>query len=106
MIRRAELRRSALPYAVDPTNEDPRYRRNALRPVLAELRRDFPHLDAAIARCAEIVRDELDGNPRAARRRAVRENLRREGNLRDTSFAEIEIQATARLPGDVSVQSL
>ncbi|MDB5042479.1 MAG: tRNA(Ile)-lysidine synthetase [Candidatus Eremiobacteraeota bacterium] len=90
----AELRRSALPCAVDPTNEDRRYRRNALRPVLAELRRDFPHLDAAIARCAEIVRDELDGNPRAARRRAVRERLRREGRLRDTSFAEIEAQAT------------
>lgn len=102
----AELRRSALPCAVDPTNEDRRYRRNALRPLLAELRRDFPHLDAAIARCAEIVRDELDGNPRAARRRAVRERLRREGRLRDTSFAEIEAQATTGLPGDVSVQTL
>jgi tRNA(Ile)-lysidine synthase len=102
----AELRRSALPCAVDPTNEDRRYRRNALRPVLAELRRDFPHLDAAIARCAEIVRDELDGNPRAARRRAVRERLRREGRLRDTSFAEIEAQATTGLLGDVSVQIL
>jgi tRNA(Ile)-lysidine synthase len=102
----AELRRSALPWAVDPTNEDRKYRRNALRPVLAELRRDFPHLDAAIARCAEIVRDELDGNPRAARRRAVRESLRREGKLRDATFAEIELQATAGLPGDVSVQGL
>jgi tRNA(Ile)-lysidine synthase len=102
----AELRRSALPCAVDPTNEDRRYRRNALRPVLAELRRDFPHLDAAIARCAEIVRDELDGNPRAARRRAVRERLRREGRLRDTSFAEIEAQATTGLLGDVSIQTL
>ncbi len=98
-----ELRRSALPCALDPSNEDRRYRRNALRPILAELRREFPHLDAAIARCAEIVRDELDGTALAARRRAVRERLHREGKLHGASFAAIERQATAGLPDDASL---
>jgi tRNA(Ile)-lysidine synthase len=97
-----ELRRSALPCAIDPSNEDPRYRRNALRPMLAELRREFPHLDAAISRCAEIVRDELDGNALAARRRAIRERLRRDGKLRDASFADIDAQAMAALAIDLS----
>jgi hypothetical protein len=72
--------------------------------LLAELRREFPHLDAAIARCAEIVRDELEGNALAARRRAVRESLRRAGKLHDASFADIDTQATAALPADPSVQ--
>lgn len=72
-----ELRAAALPYALDPTNEDLRYRRNALRPHLAALRRDFPHLDRAVARCAAIVaaeraavlrlRAEPDGDPEPRR---------------------------------------
>ena len=53
-----ELRRSGLPYALDPTNAALRYRRNALRGLLGGLRAEFPHLDRAVARCAEIVRDE------------------------------------------------
>ncbi|HTJ27397.1 MAG TPA: tRNA lysidine(34) synthetase TilS [Candidatus Limnocylindria bacterium] len=85
-----ELRRSALPYALDPTNADRRYRRNALRGALAMMREDFPHLDRAVARCAEIVRDELDETPRAAQRRALRERLRADGALHDVSFAQIE----------------
>jgi tRNA(Ile)-lysidine synthase len=85
-----ELRRSALPYAFDPTNADRRYRRNALREALVTLREDFPHLDRAVARCAEIVRDELDETPRAEQRRALRERLRAEDALRDVSFAAIE----------------
>ena len=59
-----ELRRSGLPYALDPTNAELRYRRNALRPPLDALRAEFPHLDRAVARCAEIVRGELEGRGR------------------------------------------
>jgi len=90
---RRELRRSGLPYALDPTNEDLRYRRNALRVHLAALRAEFPHLDAAIARCAEIVRDELDGDPRALRRRLVRARLREADALRGATFAHIDAEA-------------
>ncbi|HZO92963.1 MAG TPA: tRNA lysidine(34) synthetase TilS [Candidatus Baltobacteraceae bacterium] len=65
-----ELRTGGLPYAVDPTNADRRYRRNALRPHLGALREDFPHLDRAVARCAAIVARELraaNGSPEAMR---------------------------------------
>jgi tRNA(Ile)-lysidine synthase len=86
----AELHASALPYARDPSNADPRYRRNALRAALAGLRAEFPHLDAAVARCAEIVRDEREAVPRAALRARVRERLADEGGLRDVSLERIE----------------
>jgi tRNA(Ile)-lysidine synthase len=86
----AELHASALPYARDPSNADPRYRRNALRTALAGLRSEFPHLDAAVARCAEIVRDEREALPRAALRDRVRERLATEGGLRDVSFERVE----------------
>jgi tRNA(Ile)-lysidine synthase TilS/MesJ len=56
-----ELRRSGLPYAIDPTNAELRYRRNALRPPLDALRTEFPHLDRAVARCAGIVSEHLRG---------------------------------------------
>lgn len=52
-----ELRASGLPYAIDPTNAQERYRRNALRRHLRALRADFPHLDRAIARFASRARD-------------------------------------------------
>jgi tRNA(Ile)-lysidine synthase len=85
-----ELRRSALPYALDPTNAARRYRRNALRAPLDALRAEFPHLDRAVARCAAIVRDELEGTPRAGARRALRERLRADAALRDVPFERIE----------------
>lgn len=85
-----ELRASGLPYALDPTNAELRYRRNALRASLVALREEFPHLDRSVARCAEIVREELEGTARAGDRRALRERLRAEGLLRDVSFAAIE----------------
>ncbi|MGD0053011.1 MAG: tRNA lysidine(34) synthetase TilS [Vulcanimicrobiaceae bacterium] len=88
-----ELRRSALPYAIDPSNADPRYRRNALRERLAGVREDFPQLDRAVARCAEIVRDELDQTERGARRRAVRARLRARSALLDVTFAAIDTAA-------------
>ena len=87
---RAELRRLALPYALDPTNAETRYRRNALRARLDDLRADFPQLDAAVARCAEIVRAEVSGEDRARARRALRARLRDRELLRDIPFERIE----------------
>jgi tRNA(Ile)-lysidine synthase len=86
----AELRRCALPYAIDPTNAEQRYRRNALRAALGGLRDEFPQLDRAVARCAQIVRDELSDPERAAARRELRERLREHGDLRDIPFERIE----------------
>jgi tRNA(Ile)-lysidine synthase len=85
-----ELRRSGLPYALDPTNAEQHYRRNALRPLLAGLRAEFPTLDRAVARCAAIVREDLAATPQAQARRVVRRRLRDEDALRDVSFAQIE----------------
>ncbi len=86
----AELRRLALPYARDPSNLDVRYRRNALRVRLDDLRSDFPQLDAAVARCAEIVRSERAGDERARARRDLRARLRDRELLRDIPFERIE----------------
>lgn len=90
-----ELRRAGLPYAIDPSNADVRYRRNALRGPLEQLRAAFPYLDRSVARCAEIVREELAASPRAADRRAVRDRLRAQGRLRDITFADIESELDA-----------
>jgi tRNA(Ile)-lysidine synthase len=87
---RAELQRSGLPYVLDPTNAQTRYARNALRERLDDLRADFPQLDAAVARCAEIVRAERSGDARAAARNDLRERLRRRDLLRDIPFERIE----------------
>ena len=85
-----ELRRSGLPYARDPTNDDFRYRRNALRASLARLRDDFPQLDRAVARCAAIVADEADGIGAADQRRRIRHRLRAGGGTRDIGFRQVE----------------
>jgi len=90
-----ELRRSALPYALDPTNAQMRYRRNALRAPLAALRDEFPRLDRAVARCAEILRGELERSGRALARRALRDELRARDLLRDVPFERIEAQLDA-----------
>jgi tRNA(Ile)-lysidine synthase len=94
----ADLHRSALPYVRDPTNADRRYRRNAVRAALTELRQDFPQLDRSVARCAAIVRDELAGGERVAARRRLRAALARRGDLRDIPFERIEAMLDAR-PG-------
>jgi len=91
-----ELRSSSLPYAIDPTNDDRRYRRNALRGPLEALRAEFPHLDRAVARCAAILHDELAGTERAAERRALRERLREGNLLRDVPFERIEAMLAPR----------
>jgi tRNA(Ile)-lysidine synthetase-like protein len=92
---RAQILREALPYALDPTNDATAYRRNALRAVLDELRREFPHLDASVSRCSEIVRDELAGTQVAKRRKAIRERLRGAGELTDVPFERIEAAVRA-----------
>jgi tRNA(Ile)-lysidine synthase len=86
----AELRRIGLPYAFDPTNAEVRYRRNALRARLDDLRADFPQLDASVARCAEIVRAERSGDERARARKDLRDRLRERDLLRDIPFERIE----------------
>lgn len=84
-----------LPYAVDPTNEDTGYRRNAVRSALAALRPLFPGLDAAVSRAAELVGDELAENAEAALRRQVRETLREHQALRGVDFEHIEAAVRA-----------
>jgi tRNA(Ile)-lysidine synthase len=85
-----------LPIAVDPTNDDAALRRNALRRMLGELRGPFPHLDAAVARCATILREERSGEPRAALRARLRAELAvAAGDARDVSFERLDSVAHA-----------
>ena len=85
-----------LPYVADPTNGDPAYRRNAVRAALEMLRPSFPHLDAAVARCAEILRDERAGTPQARRRALLREAIvEATGDARDLSFERLDAAARA-----------
>ncbi|HET9029406.1 MAG TPA: tRNA lysidine(34) synthetase TilS [Candidatus Aquilonibacter sp.] len=85
----------ALPYAVDPTNADTGLRRNAVREALEALRPLFPGLDAAVARSAELVGEELAGSDRAATRRRVRAALEREEALADVDFEHVEAAVRA-----------
>jgi len=85
-----------LAYAVDASNDDLAYRRNAVRAALGGLRASFPHLDAAVARCAEIMRAERAGLPRAALRERLRLELRAvTGDTRDVSFERLDAAARA-----------
>jgi tRNA(Ile)-lysidine synthase len=88
-VEPADLRRycnaRGLPYALDPSNLDTRYRRNAVRAALVELRASFPRLDAAVARCAAILREERAATPRAAVR----------AGLRDLTFERLDTVARA-----------
>jgi len=81
---------AGLPYALDPTNADVRYRRNAVRTALEALRPSFPGLDRAVARAAEVVADESAGEERALLRRRVRDALREAGGLADIDFEHVE----------------
>ncbi len=99
-VERAALttycRQRHLPYALDPSNADPGYRRNALRRALAELRPSFPGLDAAVARCAAILREEADGTPRSRLRRRLRSAVAgATGDARDLTFERLEAAARA-----------
>ncbi|MHB1550875.1 MAG: tRNA lysidine(34) synthetase TilS [Vulcanimicrobiaceae bacterium] len=84
------VQRAGLPYAVDPTNADPGYRRNAVRQALETLRPLFPGLDAAAARAAELAAAEVAGSSVAVLRRQVREALREQEALRDVDFEHVE----------------
>jgi tRNA(Ile)-lysidine synthase len=92
---RAYVQSAGLPYAVDPTNADLWYRRNAVREALAVLRPLFPGLDAAVARAAQVVGDELSGAPEASLRRHVRERLRGHEALRGVDFEHVEAAVRA-----------
>ncbi|MDP9017950.1 MAG: tRNA lysidine(34) synthetase TilS, partial [Candidatus Eremiobacteraeota bacterium] len=86
---------AALPYALDPTNLDRTYRRNAVRAALQALRPAFPGLDEAVARAAELSRAELAGEGRAVLRRRVRAALRENEALRDVDFEHVEAAVRA-----------
>lgn len=89
----------ALPYAIDPTNADGSYRRNALRSALEALRPLFPGLDEAVARAAELVGDEALAPERAELRRRVRDCLEGEEALRDVDFTHVEAAVRAMESG-------
>ena len=93
---RAYVAAHHLPYAVDPTNGDLAYRRNAVRAALETLRPSFPHLDASVARCAAILREERDRMPRAEQRARLREAIvEATGDARDLSFERLDAAARA-----------
>ncbi len=92
---RAYVQNMGLPYAVDPTNADLAFRRNAVREALAALRPLFPGLDAAVSRAAEVVRSEIAGAPEASLRRQVRDSLQEHQALRGVDFEHIEAAVRA-----------
>jgi tRNA(Ile)-lysidine synthase len=85
----------ALPYAVDPTNEDRELRRNAVREALEALRPLFPGLDEAVARAALLVGAEQSDSERANLRKKVRDALAGQESLRDVDFEHIEAAVRA-----------
>jgi len=95
-LLRAYCAAKHLPFALDPSNADRRYRRNAVRAALAELRPSFPRLDAAVARCAAILREERAGGARAGLRARLRTELQRTGgDVRDVTFERLDAAARA-----------
>jgi tRNA(Ile)-lysidine synthase len=87
-----------LPVAFDASNLDMRYRRNALRIALGELRVSFPRLDEAVARCAEIVAEEAAQSKRALLRSGLRSCLREaagEEMLQNITFERLDAVACA-----------
>lgn len=82
-----------LPWVVDASNADLEYRRNAVRATLTELREQFPHLDEAVARCAEIAADEATNDERAQLRRRLRDELAEAGALRDVTYERLDAAA-------------
>ncbi|MBV9270281.1 MAG: tRNA lysidine(34) synthetase TilS [Candidatus Eremiobacteraeota bacterium] len=87
---RAYVQTAALPYAVDPSNSEPEFRRNAVREALSVLRPLFPGLDAAVARTAEVAAHEVAASPVASLRRRVSEALKAEEALADVDFEHVE----------------
>jgi tRNA(Ile)-lysidine synthase len=90
-----------LPYARDPSNADPAYRRNAVRDALAALRPSFPHLDAAVARCAAILREERAGDAVALARKDLRAALAAgPAGTRDLTYERLTAAAKALQPAN------
>ncbi|HEY1654144.1 MAG TPA: tRNA lysidine(34) synthetase TilS [Candidatus Tumulicola sp.] len=98
-VRASQLRRychlRGLPYAVDPSNADGTFARNAVRQALDALRPLFPGLDEAVARAAALAGDERAETGRAGLRRRVRGRLAEERELRDVDFLHIEAAVAA-----------
>ncbi len=92
---RAYVQRAGLPYAVDPTNADESFRRNAVRAALTALRPLFPGLDEAVSRATEVIDAERSAGPVAELRRHVRQTLHREQALRDVDFEHVEAAVRA-----------
>ncbi len=85
-----------LPHAADPSNANLDYRRNAVRAALEQLRAAFPHLDASVARCATILRDERAGDERARLRSELRAAIAAaSGDARDVTFERLDAAARA-----------
>jgi hypothetical protein len=66
-----------------------------VREALTALRPLFPGLDAAIARTAQVVGDELAQVPQASLRRQVRARLQEHQALRDVDFEHVEAAVRA-----------
>ncbi len=99
---RAYLTRRQLPFALDPSNADPAFRRNAIRLALESLRESFPQLDRAVARCAALARQERDAAPRATLRAWLKRELGGIDATRDVTFERFDAVARAiegRAPG-------
>ncbi len=92
---RAYVQHAGLPYAVDPTNADLGFRRNAVREALAALRPLFPGLDEAVSRAAALIAAERACAPEAALRDRVREVLNRQEALGGVTFGHIEAAVRA-----------
>jgi tRNA(Ile)-lysidine synthase len=85
-----------LAFALDATNVDTSLRRNAVRAMLEAARPQFPGLDAAVARCATILREERAGVPRALARKHLRAELAAAlGDTRNVSFERVDALAAA-----------
>ena len=91
----AYCRHQHLPLLFDGSNLDQRYRRNAVRRALEDLRESFPHLDESIARCAQIASENADQTERSRLRERLREELAGMGALRNVTFERLDAVADA-----------
>lgn len=91
----AYVRDRRLPYAVDPTNADGRYARNAVREVLGGLRERFPGLDRAVARGAALSAAADVPRERDAARAEIRALVDERTGLRDVGYPAVEAVARA-----------
>jgi tRNA(Ile)-lysidine synthetase-like protein len=87
-----------LPYAVDPTNADPGYRRNAVRLALEQVRPAFPGLDEAVARFAAILA-ESEGE-RGKLRDTLRNEIAGSADVKNVTFERLDAAARAIERGD------